>query len=155
MRAYEPALHAVCAREKAEVERRIEASAEHPMWSAVAVHRVAGGAMTAPLQPPAHLGAFRERKHMYVQCADAEARAVPAAQLCSVVAQLLKQGALAFGYASAAYVMDAVRLDYATHQTHLERIRSDLRKLLPLSEPAQRATRARPWSGISPGALSF
>ena len=119
------------------------------------MHRVAGGAMTAPLQPPAHLGAFRERKHMYVQCADAEARAVPAAQLCSVVGQLLKQGALAFGYASAAYVMDAVRLDYATHQTHLERIRSDLRKLLPLSEPARRAARARPWSGISPGALSF
>lgn len=168
MEVHEAALHRTCAQEKHWAEGMIEAAHTSCVWHAVAVHedyRVAErSALAAALQPPNHLGAFRNRARVVVGCAPAAAggedgqrpvRTVPVVQLCAVVQAVLEGGHVSFGCVSAAYLLEAVRMDYATHETKLLQIRADLRRLLPQSERTEQPALESVWYGISPRALTF
>ena len=168
MEVHEAALHRTCAQEKHWAEGMIEAAHTSGVWHAVAVHEdyrtAERSALAAALQPPNHLGAFRNRARVVVGCdpaaSEAEGghrpvRTVPVVQLCAVVQAVLDGGYVSFGCVSAAYLLEAVKMDYATHEAKLLQIRADLRRLLPQSERTEEKALESVWYGISPRALTF
>jgi len=168
MEVHEAALLRTCSQEKHWAEGMIEAAHTSSVWHAAAVHEdyraEERSALAAALQPPNHLGAFRNRARVVVGCALAASggedgqrpvRTVPVVQLCAVVQAVLENGHVSFGCVSAAYLLEAAKMDYATHETKLLQIRADLRRLLPQSERIEEGALGSVWYGISPRALTF
>lgn len=165
MGAHELPLRCACAREKLWTEDMIEATHTHAAWHQVSVTEGYGQlASAAVLQPPNHLGSFAGRKRVLVGHVDAATareacarplRTVPTVQLCAVMECVLERGYVSFGCVSAAYLLEAVRMDYATHENKLMCIRNDLRRLLPQAHTADPASTESVWSGISQSALAM